>query len=339
MSAIQEARAQFQASVNRTATTTQAAPSSPRGQQAGPAPSAQKAPESSVQMSDRATEILASDRLNQFWSEMLQKNQSNQGNQSNQSNSAADPFRSETKQPLEGYDQTKLDNPEHRTPKYIFGRVAQGFKLDSVQGDKKKAEQLLTAMVPDLQAAGLEVVGVSGDRIQVKTEVGYEWVDVIRGAGSTNPGWHWGSEGAGTPEPTANPKEWAARIGLGAGQPAAGGGAAMAAGASMAGAAPGAQAPIVLGKEIDGGKVLNVLRKYKPDGQGLTQAVRDPELQRLYPGLMTYGGQSNGKAVNADERLAKGLNVDKLFFPNGAVVDVIKGAGAAGAEWGWMPEN
>lgn len=70
-------------------------------------------------------------------------------------------------------------------------------------------------MVPELQAAGLEVVGVSGDKIQVKTEVGYEWVDVIRAAGGTNPGWQWGSEGAGTPNPTKDPKEWAAMTGIG----------------------------------------------------------------------------------------------------------------------------
>ncbi|MBX3170587.1 MAG: hypothetical protein KF760_24480 [Candidatus Eremiobacteraeota bacterium] len=272
-----------------------------------------------VELSDRASEILASDRLNDFWSGMLS---------SPKTASPADPYRSESKQPLEGYDQAKLDNPEHRTPKYIFGRVAQNFKLDSVQGDKAKAGQLLEAMVPELRAAGLEVVGVSGDRIQVKTELGYEWVDVIRGAGAANPGWQWGSEGAGTPEPTATVQEWAAKTG-GAGQAA-----------PMGGAAPaGPQAPIVLGKQIDGGKVLGILRKYQPDGQGLTQAVRDPELQKLYPGLMTFGGLSNGKAFNADDRLAKGLNVDKLFFPNGAIVDVIKGAGAAGADWGWMPEN
>lgn len=268
-----------------------------------------------VELSPRASEILASDRLQDFWNGMLT------------TPNKADAYRSESKQPLEGYDQAKLDDPEHRTPKYIFGRVAQNFKLDSVQSDKAKAADLLEAMVPELRAAGLEVVGVSGDKIQVKTELGYEWVDVIRGAGAAKPGWQWGSEGAGTAEPTATVQEWQAKTGT---APAA----------AAAPAAPaGPQAPIVLGKQLDGGKVTAILRKYKPDGQGLTQAVKDPELQKLYPGVMSYGGHSNGKAFNADDRLAKGLNVDKLFFPNGAIVDVIKGAGAAGADWGWMPEN
>jgi hypothetical protein len=314
MSAIREAQRQiFEANLQTTVAR--------RPEQPAPAPARVEQSEASVQLSSRASEILASDRLGNFWNSTIS---------TPKAADPADQYRSESKQPLEGYDQTKLDNPDHKTPKYIFGRVAQNFKLDSVQGDKAKAGELLEAMVPELQAAGLEVVGVSGDKIQVKTELGYEWVDVIRGAGATNPGWQWGSEGAGTPEPTATPQEWAAKTGVGQTPTAP-----MAGGAAPA----GPQAPIVLGKQIDGGKVLNILRKYKADGNGLTQAVKDPELQKLYPGLMTFGGQSNGKAFNADDRLAKGLNVDKLFFPNGAIVDVIKGAGAAGADWGWMPEN
>ncbi len=318
MSAIREAQRQiFEQKVQTTDARRHEQPAPARIEQI------ERPSEGAVTLSSRASEIIASDRLQNFWNSTISTPK------------AADPaaqYRSETKQPLEGYDQTKLDNPDHRTPKYIFGRVAQNFKLDSIGGDKAKAGELLSAMVPELQAAGLEVVGVSGDKIQVKTEVGYEWVDVIRAAGGTNPGWQWGSEGAGTPNPTKDPKEWAAMTGIGQTP--------MATAGNAGGAAPaGPQAPIVLGKQIDGGKVLNILRKYQPDGNGLTQAVQDPELQKLYPGLMTFGGVSNGKAFNADDRLAKGLNVDKLFFPNGAIVDVIKGAGAAGADWGWMPEN
>lgn len=284
-----------------------------------------------VQLSSRASEIQTSDHLKSNWTDMVS---------GNPANDPAAAYRSQTKQPLEGYDQAKLDNLDHKTPKYLFGRVAQGFKLDSVQSDKTKAEELLKAMVPDLQAAGLEVVGVSGDKIQVKTELGYEWVDVIRGAGAPGPGWQWGSEGAGTPEPTKNVQEWEARTGVNqapASGPAAAVGPAPQAGAS---GSSGPSGPIVLGKQIDSGKVLGILKKYPANGQGLTQAVRDPELQKLYPGVMTYGGHDGGgKAFNADDRLRKGLNVDKLYFPNGAIVDVIKGAGAAGADWGWMPEN
>lgn len=104
--------------------------------------------------------------------------------------------------PLEGYDYGKLHDANHRTVKYVFGRVASHTSLAGVH-DKAQADALLNSMLPALRAAGLEVVGAKGDKIQVKTEIGYEWVDVVRGAGSSNPGWWWGSEGKGTPSPTA----------------------------------------------------------------------------------------------------------------------------------------
>lgn len=113
--------------------------------------------------------------------------------------------------PLEGYDQTKLDNPEHKTPKYLFGRVAQTYSLAEVH-DKPSGGELLKRMLPELQAAGLEIREIQGDKILVKTEIGWEWVDVIRGAGAPNPGWWWGSEGkavagsgTGSPSSPGNP--------------------------------------------------------------------------------------------------------------------------------------
>ncbi|HNV71115.1 MAG TPA: hypothetical protein PKO06_15540, partial [Candidatus Ozemobacteraceae bacterium] len=96
--------------------------------------------------------------------------------------------------PLEGYDDKKLSNPEHKTPKYLFGRVAQNHSLDSVT-DKASAEELLKKMLPELREAGMIIEEVKGDKIKVKTEIGWEWVDVIRGAGAPNPGFWWGSEG------------------------------------------------------------------------------------------------------------------------------------------------
>lgn len=228
-------------------------------------------------------------------------------------------FRSDTPTPLEGYDQAKLDNPDHKTPKYIFGRVAQGYKLDSVKGDKNRAEELLRAMVPDLRAAGLEVVDVKGDRIQVKTEVGYEWVDVVRGAGSDNPGWWWGSEGKGTPAPTATVQEWAAATG----QTSAAG---QAGGAAGQGAPAGPSAPNpfagVLGSAIDQAAVMAILKKYPPTNEGIRQAM--PELQQKFPGV---------QLLEHPQRL------DKLKFPNGAIIDVVVGAGGSEPKWGWMPEN
>lgn len=100
--------------------------------------------------------------------------------------------------PLEGYDATKLNNLDHRTVKYQFGRVASHFSLSGVQ-NKQDAENLLKSMVPALEAAGLRVHEVKGDKIRVDTPLGQEWVDVVRGAGSGLPGWWWGSEGKAIP--------------------------------------------------------------------------------------------------------------------------------------------
>lgn len=96
--------------------------------------------------------------------------------------------------PLEGYDATKLHDPGHQTVKYRFGRVASHHGLETVK-DKAGAEALLKSMVPELEAAGLKVHEVKGDKLRVETELGQEWVDVVRGAGSGSPGWWWGSEG------------------------------------------------------------------------------------------------------------------------------------------------
>ncbi len=96
--------------------------------------------------------------------------------------------------PLEGYDDAKLRNPAHQTTKYKFGRVASHHALTHVK-NHADAEALLRAMLPELKDAGMIVKDVKGDKILVTTEIGDEWVDVVRGAGSGNPGWWWGSDG------------------------------------------------------------------------------------------------------------------------------------------------
>lgn len=323
------------------------APSSGNSTQVGPSTSPDRA-----ELSTQASTISSNQDLQKIFSEILGRqslsgnsaqnsllsnfvaNFENSNSQSSNSQASEDPaarFRSETKVPLEGYDQGKLDNPNHKTPKYIFGRVAQDFKLDSVQGDKAKAEELLKAMVPELREKGLEVVSVEGDRIQVKTEHGYEWVDVVRGAGTDKPGWWWGSEGKGTPNPTASSKEWAQATGQSASAgvaspspssggtaPAAGGGAAPAAG----GAAASAPKATPLGNQIDSARVMAILKKQQPTNEGMLAA--EGELQQAFPGV---------KILDHPVRL------DKLQFTNGAVVDVVVGAGGPNPSWGWMPEN
>jgi hypothetical protein len=309
-------------------------------------PSLQSGNDSAV-LSSRASAISSNDNINRVLSDIMgprvQSGASGaaslQLNTTSSSLAAGDPaaqYRSDKPVPLEGYDQAKLDDPNHKTPKYLFGRVAQGFKLDSVTGDKAKAEELLKAMVPDLKKAGLEVVSVQGDRIQVKTELGYEWVDVIRAAGASdgNHGWQWGSEGKGTPQPTRDFKEFCDLTGAGAtasgaasgiagaAPSGAGGGAA---GASAAGgAAPAASGPIAtpLGDQIDKSAVMSALQKYKPGNEGLAAGARD--LQEKYPGVKV---------------MPHANTQDKLQFPNGAVVDVIVASKTPDAKWGWMPQN
>jgi hypothetical protein len=316
----------------------------PRAEIAASQPSNGNSSSSSLQVSNdqvavtsRASALATNDSINRVLSDIVgPKNESGtSGAASLQTNftssSSDDPaakFRSDTPVNLEGYDATKLANPDHKTPKYLFGRVAQGFKLDSLGGDKAKAEELLTAMVPDFKKAGLEVVSVKGDRIQVKTELGYEWVDVIRASGAAKgeQGWQWGSEGKGTPNPTKDFKEFCDLTGIGGAAAAAGG--ASSGGAAAGGGAAGAAAPAgppkatPLGNQIDQSKVLPILQKYKV--LDIENAVKDPEIQKAYPGA---------RVIPHPQRL------DKIEFPNGAVVDCVVAAGDPSAKWGWMPEN
>ena len=96
--------------------------------------------------------------------------------------------------PLEGFDSGKLANADHKSVKYLFGRVATHFPLSSVKSHAD-ADALLNKMVPDLRAAGLDIVGVKGDKLLMKTPLGLEAIDVVRGAGGGNPGWWWGADG------------------------------------------------------------------------------------------------------------------------------------------------
>lgn len=92
---------------------------------------------------------------------------------------------------LEGFDGRKLADPNHLTVKYKFARVAQYHDVGSVRG-KADAQALLTNMRPELEAAGITVLDVQKDKIQVLDDHGQAaWIDVIRGAESGAPGWHW----------------------------------------------------------------------------------------------------------------------------------------------------
>jgi hypothetical protein len=91
---------------------------------------------------------------------------------------------------LEGFDERKLAATDHRTPKYLFARVAQHADLSGVR-DKSGAEAVLRSLVPDLQAAGLDVLDVRGDSVKLRIEGRDTWVDVVRGATSGAPAFQW----------------------------------------------------------------------------------------------------------------------------------------------------
>lgn len=91
---------------------------------------------------------------------------------------------------MDGFDSAKLANESHRTPKYLFARAAQYADLSGVK-DKASAETLLRGMLPELQAAGLQVTDVRGDKLKVVHEGKEGWVDVICGANSGSPSFQW----------------------------------------------------------------------------------------------------------------------------------------------------
>lgn len=82
----------------------------------------------------------------------------------------------------------------------------------------------------------------------------------------------------------------------------------------------GQAAPIEAG--VDKNQVLEILQRHPPTNDGMKAAL--PELQKAFPGV---------KILDHPQRL------DKLQFPNGAVVDVVVGAGGTNPSWGWMPEG
>jgi len=92
---------------------------------------------------------------------------------------------------LEGYDMGKINDPSNTHVKYKFGRIAQNYSLSSVT-DKASAEALLNSMKPQMEASGINVLDIKGDKIQVKDDAGQPaWIDVIRATGSSNTGWQW----------------------------------------------------------------------------------------------------------------------------------------------------
>lgn len=148
-------------------------------------------------------------------------------------------------------------------------------------------------MVPELREKGLEVIAVKGDRIQVKTEIGY-------GLGSTSfaalaPPIPAGGGAPRAKEPLSPPapsRNGDRRSQNAAPAAVAAMGAAMGSGmgAGMGAAMGGNNAPKVLGGAIDSGKVTGILSKHAPTNEGIRAAL--PELQQAFPGVKIINSPS-----------------------------------------------
>jgi hypothetical protein len=110
--------------------------------------------------------------------------------------SASSGFHGTVRPRMSGFSASKLADLSHTTIKYRFARVAQTYSLEGVH-DKASAEALLTSMKPDLEAAGIKVLDIKKDSIQVQDGSSAPfWYDVIWGANGSNPAWQWLSKKA-----------------------------------------------------------------------------------------------------------------------------------------------
>jgi len=98
-----------------------------------------------------------------------------------------------------GFSNTKWDDPNHQTPKYIWGRAmnaAQG-ELQKLRGDeagsKAFLQQLATELKPQFEKAGAEVLEISGEGmiIDMHDGGGPHHVDLAQDVGGKNATqWH-----------------------------------------------------------------------------------------------------------------------------------------------------
>ena len=86
---------------------------------------------------------------------------------------------------LEGFDQTKLANTTHQTPKYVFARIASKFDVTNVAG----RQAMLTALKADPSGffKNATLSGSKGDILDIDGSK----VDIIRAAGEGGKAWVW----------------------------------------------------------------------------------------------------------------------------------------------------
>ncbi len=96
-----------------------------------------------------------------------------------------------------GFDPVKWDNG-HDTPKYFIGHlVADMLQQDRLNpdrdGQKARVEQFLKKQVPAIEAKGIKVYNVIGEKIlmDVHDGTGVHWVDTVADVGGKNPQASW----------------------------------------------------------------------------------------------------------------------------------------------------
>lgn len=199
-----------------------------------------------------------------------------------------------------GWDHVKWNNPNHRTPKYVIGRIL-------VKHPHTPAG--LRAALPEIQRAypGTKILGSKGDKISVP---GVGVIDVILAAGEGGRAWQW--------LPVDNSPS-SARQAARHGQALARHGARMLAHGGP-GPMPGWDAAKWNNPNHRTPKYVigRILARYPHTPAGLRAAL--PEIEKEYPGTMIVGSKG-----------------DKLDIPGVGVIDVIQAAGEGGRAWQWLP--
>jgi hypothetical protein len=139
---------------------------------------------------------LTTDEFTSFLTQFLGSATTAAGAAGSTATAASGGFHGTVRPRMSGFSASKLADPSHTTIKYRFARVAQTYSLEGVH-DKAGAEALLNTMRPDLEAAGIKVLDIKKDSIQVQDgSHAPAWYDVIWGANGSNPAWQWLSKNA-----------------------------------------------------------------------------------------------------------------------------------------------
>jgi hypothetical protein len=134
---------------------------------------------------------LTTDEFTSFLTQFLGSATTAAGAATSASTAGSTGFHGTVRPRMSGFSASKLADLSHTTIKYRFARVAQNYSLEGVH-DKASAEALLNTMRPDLEAAGIKVLDIKKDSIQVQDgSHAPVWYDVIWGANGSSPAWQW----------------------------------------------------------------------------------------------------------------------------------------------------